>query len=124
MRGFGGDNVEEDSSASRRHLVALLRGRIGADAAWRAGGPKGMQARYRALLQSGPARPRPHQGLHEGAHPRTVGALQGGTLPGVVEAMNSLSRRFGLNAAANRAGMLLAGLVIALVFFGTGTRPA
>ena len=38
--------------------------------------------------------------------------------------MNSLSRRLGPNAAANRAGMLLAGLVIALVFFGPGTRPA
>src|SRR5919204_4521936 len=95
MRGFGEDNVEEDSRGDRRHLVALLRRRIGADEGRRSGGPESMQARYCALLQPGPARPRPDQGVHEGAPARTLRTVQRRALPSLAAPVSLCAEKGG-----------------------------
>src|SRR5271166_2883273 len=89
-------HVEKENPDGRRHLVTLHIGRNGADAAWRAGGPPSMQARHRAVLQPGPARRGPDQGLHEGTSPLAFRALQGGALPSLAEAVSVTPKMTGI----------------------------
>jgi hypothetical protein len=84
------DHVEDESSGGRCCLAALRIGHDGADAAGRAGGTASLQTRHRAVLQPGPAGPRPDQGLHEGARPRALRPLQGSALSSMAATMRRL----------------------------------
>src|SRR6266436_7864782 len=83
------DNVK-DSIGGEYRPAALHIGCDGAaeDGCGRKGSLANLQTRHRSVLQSGATRPGSGQGLHEGARPRTLRALQGGALPGLAEAVS------------------------------------
>src|SRR6516164_11311856 len=87
---------KEKNPGGGRYPAALRLRRNGTDEARRSGGSASMQARYRAFLQSSPARPTPDQGLHEGASSRALGALQGRALPSLAEGVRVTPKMIGM----------------------------